>query len=834
MLRGEVMLINKNGSGAASAEAMGYERYIHDKGSIQPGNTQDPTEQFREFASELGYSLPNRIVPDGKVHRFSTNGKRGDDAGTYVLHVDGVPNGWVQNWREGSPKHDWKPGRTNSAAPSLASSSGVKTHRADDDGSLPAKFARIWEETTPAKDDHPYLARKGVKPHGLRQGSDGRLVIPLWDGGICAGIQFIDNTGNKKYEKETNKKGLYYMIGEPRGARTLCIAEGFATAASIHEETGHPCAVSFDAGNLPPVAEALSASYPGVKIIVCADDDWKTENNPGRTKAREAAALIGAWLAVPDFGTDRLEKETDFNDLHQAYEDAVFHWIAKATFIEKEARSDWPELQELATSIDRQEYPVNVLPDTIRAAVIEVQRDAQAPMPMVAMAAFGALSAGLQHLADVARDTRLKGPTSLWLMAFADSGERKSALDETFSKGIREFQARKAREMKPEIEAAKRNVASWEAKQAGHLDAIKKAARLGQASGKAEKSLKELGPKPSSPRVPHIMRGDDTSENLLYSLAHEWPSVAVLNSEAGAFFGAHAMGPEKIMATLGQKNALWGGEEHHVGRRTSESFTVRGARYTLGLQIQPIVIRQFCDKQGALARGIGFWARFLIAEPESTQGTRFRKLSKEKTAFPALDAFSAKLSTRLEIETRWNEEGTGLDPVVIELSTDGEETWRNAYNGIEERLGSDGDYSEIRDVASKAAENIARMAALFHVFEHGLDGDISADHIDRATLIVKWHLNEARRFFFETALTPEERDVAKLEEWLVKACRDNGSNIVSRREAQRGVLRNGGGRLKAALSTLEKHGRIKQVNTGKRKDIEMHPELLKGDASCPF
>src|SRR5215475_4952136 len=104
------------------------------------------------------------------------------------------------------------------------------------------------------------------------------------------------------------------------------------------------------------------------------------------------------------------------------------------------------------------------------------------------------------------------------------------------------------------------------------------------------------------------------------ALKFRWNCV---NSEAALVFGAHAMGSEKIMAGLALKNVLWDGGEHHIGRRTSESFIVRNARFTFGLQVQKATLLEFAKKNGELARGIGFWARFLFAEPVSTQGTRF-------------------------------------------------------------------------------------------------------------------------------------------------------------------------------------------------------------------
>ncbi|MCD8494042.1 MAG: toprim domain-containing protein [Alphaproteobacteria bacterium] len=104
------------------------------------------------------------------------------------------------------------------------------------------------------------------------------------------------------------KKGCYFAIGTP--SNSLCIAEGYATAASIYESTGLPCAVAFDAGNLEAVALALRTKFPEIEITLCADNDANTPGNPGLTKAREAAAACGALLAVPPV-------PGDFNDLIQ-------------------------------------------------------------------------------------------------------------------------------------------------------------------------------------------------------------------------------------------------------------------------------------------------------------------------------------------------------------------------------------------------------------------------------------------------------------------------------------------------------------------------------------
>ena len=62
------------------------------------------------------------------------------------------------------------------------------------------------------------------------------------------------------------------------------MAEGFATAATVHEATGSAVAVAFNANNLKPVAIALRAKFPSLEMVICADDDHLTEGNPGITK----------------------------------------------------------------------------------------------------------------------------------------------------------------------------------------------------------------------------------------------------------------------------------------------------------------------------------------------------------------------------------------------------------------------------------------------------------------------------------------------------------------------------------------------------------------------
>ena len=140
----------------------------------------------------------------------------------------------------------------------------------------------------------------------------------------------------------------------------------------------------------------FGAYFPNAEIILCADDDLATEGNPGLTKATVAAIAVAGRLAVPDFGNERPDGVTDFNDMAAVCgPEAVARAIANAKKVsraaENSAGAKWPEPQPLTTKLDPEPYPLDALPDEIQAAVIEVEAFIKAPIPLVASSALGAL-----------------------------------------------------------------------------------------------------------------------------------------------------------------------------------------------------------------------------------------------------------------------------------------------------------------------------------------------------------------------------------------------------------------------------------------------------------
>lgn len=402
----------------------------------------DPTKQFRAAILAAGLTPPDDIIPDGKLHRFASDGKRGDDAGWYVLHLDGVPAGAFGCWREGFTRQ-WcsKTPEAMTPAEREAYRRKVQAMRQQRDADRAQRqqeaaqvAARRWQAAAPATEEHPYLSAKGVQAHGVRLEGEA-LLIPMRDtAGTLHSLQVIDPEGGKRFQPGGRVKGCYHAIGKPEGVLIVC--EGYATGASIHEATGCAVAVAFNAGNLEAVAIALRSKYPDARLIVAADDDWRTDGNPGMTKATEAARAAGGWLAVPVFPEGRPDKATDFNDLHQlAGLQAVRACIDAAQPVASLALRDayggdsWPDPVPLPDALPPVAlFDEELLPQALRGWVADIAHRMQCPPDFPAVGALVALSSLIGARAVVspkARDDWRVAP-NLWGLIVGRPGVMKS------------------------------------------------------------------------------------------------------------------------------------------------------------------------------------------------------------------------------------------------------------------------------------------------------------------------------------------------------------------------------------------------------------------------
>lgn len=248
------------------------------------------------------------LIPDGRIHRYRVQGdKPGSTNGFYVLHESPVPCGSFGSWKTAAT-HAWRGDTRKSQTPAeraelqrqLAAMCAAREAERDKvQAEARGRAAKLWERARPATNAHPYLQRKGVGAYGVRQLRE-LLLIPARDAhGVLHTLQFIGPDGAKRFLSGGRIAGCYFAIGRPLDSLLVC--EGLATGSTLYAATGRAVAVAFNAGNLQPVASALRAKFPELRLIIVADNDLMTPGNPGVTRATQAARAVGGLVAVPRF-----------------------------------------------------------------------------------------------------------------------------------------------------------------------------------------------------------------------------------------------------------------------------------------------------------------------------------------------------------------------------------------------------------------------------------------------------------------------------------------------------------------------------------------------------
>jgi putative DNA primase/helicase len=304
-----------------------FSAWLPARGQVLIAVDADPREEFAPALRESGLRIEGPPEMDGAMHRVFVDGDQGRErSGAYVAHLDGRPAGFIQNFRTGQ-RTNWKassraaPLDAQDRAQMAAEAAQKRQERAAERERMYERTAQevdaIWTVATPTQ-AHPYLTEKGVASHGLRQDAVGRLLVPLFDAdGKLWSFQRIGPDGFKQFYEGGRVEGGHYIVGDLQRPGPVLIAEGYATAATLHELSSKVTIAAFNAGNLVHVAETYRRLYPDRAIYIAGDNDHRREAqgkpNVGREKAEQAAAAIDGFALLPNFAEDDLG--SDWNDL---------------------------------------------------------------------------------------------------------------------------------------------------------------------------------------------------------------------------------------------------------------------------------------------------------------------------------------------------------------------------------------------------------------------------------------------------------------------------------------------------------------------------------------
>lgn len=489
--------------------------------------------------------------------------------------------------------------------------------------------------------------------------------------------------------------------------------------------------------------------------------------------------------------------------------------------VRKVAMSEWKTPLPLQKQLTEEApYPIDSLPRILQQAISGYQQYGQQPLSLIASSALANVSVSCQALANVGRDKHLVSPISMYFLLVASSGERKSAIDNAFSKAAREWESNNRRRTERAVKTAISQHKAWKMEHDGVLSQIKRACYTDEDIDYLKQRLEDLdNEEPEIPLQPTLYFEDCTLEALAIHLAHGWPSAAFWSDEAGIVLGSHSMknNPTRFVALL---NRLWDGKSTTAHRKTSQSFTIENRRLTLNLMMQPLLMEQLNKAGSGINRQSGFMARCLISHPASNMGKRFYK--DPPTDNSHLDEFNDRITDCLMQSEYLTQDGCINLPTIL-LSESAKAKWIKFFNQVEAGLASPAEWGNITDFASKAAENVARLACLFHLFE-GKSGDIESIYVEQAIEIMLWHMKETKRILVGGEDSASINKAEKLLSWL----KSKASDSISQREAQRHGPFRDKDTLHLCIKLLSDHNHIRARYSGRKIYLDLNPMYNSG------
>lgn len=417
-------------------------------------------------------------------------------------------------------------------------------------------------------------------------------------------------------------------------------------------------------------------------------------------------------------------------------------------------------------------FPIDVLPCIIKNAINEAHQNTKAPIPLIAASALGVISLVCQQQIDVVRYNNLSGPTALFFLILAESGERKSTVDKLFMEPIYQMETKLNQQYQILMDSYRQNKKIFDIKQKALSKQIAKEYCKNKDVSDLESQLKELlNSEPKEPITFKFCFNDATPAAIKDYLSKGWNSIGLMSDEAGIIFEGHALNE------LGFINKMWDGSSFSISRKSEGERLIQDPRMTLSLMAQPTLFRGFLQKKGDKVKDIGFLARCLICYPRSTQGDR---LIENTTSYSEhLTQFHQKVIEILEKSINDYTQGVHQKR-TLQFTPEAEKKWIEFYNTIERALKNPEILYHHKEFGAKIAENIARIAALIHFFSSD-EEFISIDSVNSGYAIADWFYREQVRLFPQKNNISElDQDAEELFQWINKYFNERGVTMVSK------------------------------------------------------
>lgn len=410
-------------------------------------------------------------------------------------------------------------------------------------------------------------------------------------------------------------------------------------------------------------------------------------------------------------------------------------------------------------------YPVEALGDVLGAAATALHETIKAPLTLCCQSVLASASLAAQTHFDVMLPWGEKKPLSLFLLTVAESGARKSGVDDVVLGAAKAQERQEMESYAIEQKSYEAEFAQWKEVADAANKIAAKAAKNQEASDYAAEAKHSCPPKPEAPIMSIRFVTEPTVEGLYKLMAVSQPSIGLFSDEAGLLIGGNALSSDNALKTMARWCKLWDGAAFDRVRAGDGSGVLYGRRLAMHQLAQPDVMAQLLGDR--MANGQGLLGRCLVAWPESTIGRRHIEIFEQPRERKEVKRLFAKLKTLTESEPRTGKNEQELDPVELPLNEDAQQMAIAAMNHFETLMQSGNDLSELRDRASKALENACRIAGVLTAIEDGISArSIDAGRLGRALVIIQWYLKETLRIKGAAVIPQSVSDAESLSRWL--------------------------------------------------------------------
>lgn len=463
----------------------------------------------------------------------------------------------------------------------------------------------------------------------------------------------------------------------------------------------------------------------------------------------------------------------------------------------------WSPLIPLGRGRHLPPFPAEVLPGWLAEQVFAVAEFTQTPVDLAGSIALACLSTAAGGRAEVEVRGSWREPTNLYTVVVLPPGSRKSAVFAAMVAPILAAEKTLIERTAPAIIEAE--LMAKVAGKAAEKTAL--AAANADASGRdtliAEATAAAMNAEAIAVPVKPVLIADDvTSETATSWLAAQGGRLAVLSPEGGIFAtiaGRYSGTPNLEVFLKGHA-----GDMLRVGRQSRDTEHIDRPALTMGLAVQPEILRDIANMPGF--RGLGLLARILFALPENTVGRR--KIGADPIPIQVAADYLANLHALVLTLAEWT------DPAVLVLTPDANNLVLDIERAVEPRLAPGGAWAHIVDWGSKYTGAVVRIAGLIHLAENLRDGwgqPVSADTLERAAMIGDYYAAHALAAFDDMGADQSTRNARIILAWIERTA----STAFTKREVFRALKSS---QLPTAadfdppLSVLEAHGYLRPLD----------------------